>query len=60
MIQLRKPLKTLFSRHCERSEAVRNIGFHWIALGYRPRYDVQERFLEVLYIANTTVGTTER
>ena len=39
-IVIREPLKTLFSRHCERSEAIQNIEFQWIASGYRPRNDV--------------------
>ena len=26
-------------RHCERSEAIQNIDYHWIASGYRPRND---------------------
>ena len=27
--------KSLFERHCERSEVIRNVVFQWIASGYR-------------------------
>ena len=43
----RELLKTPFSRHCERSEAIQSTGYQWIASGYRPRNDVGGRFLEV-------------
>jgi hypothetical protein len=44
---LRVLLKTLFSRHCKRSEAIQNIDTQWIASGYHPRNDVGGEFLEV-------------
>ena len=39
-IHYREPLKTLFSRHCECSDAIQNIEFQCIASDYRPRNDV--------------------
>jgi hypothetical protein len=44
---LRKFLKIARFRHCERSEAIQNIDYQWIASGYRPRNDVAGGFLEV-------------
>jgi len=40
MAYLWEHLKTLFSRHCELSKAIKNIEIQWIASGYRPRNDV--------------------
>jgi hypothetical protein len=42
-----KVLKIAYFRHCEHSEAIQNIDFQWITLGYRPRNDVEGNFLEL-------------
>jgi len=42
--ELRGCLKSSISRHCERSEAIHNAVFQWIASGYHPRNDVVTDF----------------
>jgi len=49
MKQLWRFLKTLFLRHCKRSEAIPNVDLQWIALGCHPRNDVCGGFLKVLF-----------